>query len=147
MRGCAVTRGCAVMPTCAATLRSAVARGAGRRPSGEAGTATAMVLGLAAVLVLCGALATALAAVAVARQQAASVADLSALAAASAVLQGPELACGRARALALDAGGVLTSCRVEGDRVDVVAQVRPAGPLGRLGAASVRAAAGPVDGG
>lgn len=120
-------------------------RGA-RRPSGDAGSATAMVLGLAAVLVLCGALATALAAVAVARQQAASAADLSALAAASAVLQGPEAACARARALALEAGAVLASCDVEGDRVDVVAQVRPSGPLGRLGAASVRAAAGPVAG-
>jgi secretion/DNA translocation related TadE-like protein len=110
----------------------------------DAGTATAMVLGLAAVLLLCGAVATALAAVAVARQQAASAADLSALAAAAAVLQGPDVACERARALAAEVGAVLTSCRVDGDRVDVIAQVRPAGALGRLGAASVRAAAGPV---
>jgi secretion/DNA translocation related TadE-like protein len=103
-----------------------------------------MVLGLAAVLLLCGAVATALAAVAVARQQAASAADLSALAAAAAVLQGPDVACGRARALAVEVGATLTSCRVDGDRVDVVARVRPVGALGRLGAASVRAAAGPV---
>ena len=103
-----------------------------------------MMLGLAAVLLLCGSVATALAAVAVARQQAASAADLSALAAASAVLHGPEVACGRARALATEVGAVLSSCSVDGDRVDVVAQVRPAGALGRLGAASVRAAAGPV---
>jgi secretion/DNA translocation related TadE-like protein len=103
-----------------------------------------MVLGLAAVLLLCGAVATALAAVAVARQQAASAADLSALAAAAAVPHGPEVACGRARALADEVGAVLASCQVDGDRVDVVAQVRPAGALGRLGAASVRAAAGPV---
>ena len=114
--------------------------------SGEAGTATAMVLGLAAVLVLCGTVATALAGVAVARQQAASAADLSALAAAAAVLHGPEVACGRARALAAEVGAVLSSCAVHGDRVDVVAQVRPSGPLGRLGTASVRAAAGPVRG-
>ncbi len=65
-------------------------------------------------------------------------------AAARHVLQGPEVACGRARALAAEVGAVLTSCRVDGDRVDVVAQVRPAGALGRLGTASVRAAAGPV---
>ena len=103
-----------------------------------------MVLGLAAVLLLCGAVATALAAVAVARQQAASAADLSALAAVEAVLQGPDLACERAESLAAEVGAVLTSCRVDGDRVEVVAQVRPSGPLGRLGAASVRAAAGPV---
>lgn len=103
-----------------------------------------MVLGLAAVLVLCGVVMTALGAVAVARQQAASAADLSALAGAAAVLQGPDAACGRARALAVEVGAVLSSCSVDGDRVDVVAQVRPAGPLGRLGTASVRAAAGPV---
>jgi secretion/DNA translocation related TadE-like protein len=105
-----------------------------------------MVLGLTAVLLLFGTVATAIAAVAVARHRAASAADLSALAAASAVLEGPEVACDRARALAAEAGALLTSCRVDGDRVDVVAQVRPAGALGRLGAASVRAAAGPVSG-
>jgi len=117
----------------------------GSRPTcGDAGTATAMVLGLAVVLLCCGGVATALAAVAVARQQAASAADLSALAAAAAVLLGPDVACERARGLATEVGAVLTSCEVDGDRVDVVAQVRPSGPLGRLGAASVRAAAGPV---
>jgi secretion/DNA translocation related TadE-like protein len=103
-----------------------------------------MVLGLAAVLVLCGAVIAALAAVAVARQQAASAADLSALAAAGAVLQGPEAACDRAGTLAAEVGAVLSSCSVDGDRVAVVAQVRPSGPLGRLGTASARAAAGPV---
>ncbi len=103
-----------------------------------------MVLGLAAVLLLCGAVATALAAVAVTRHRAASAADLSALAAAGAVLEGPEVACDRARTLAAQVGALVTHCRVDGDRVDVVAQVRPAGPLGHLGAASVRAAAGPV---
>ena len=46
--------------------------------------------------------------------------------------------------LAAEVGAVLSTCSVDGDRVDVVAQVRPAGALGRLGAASVRAAAGPV---
>ena len=118
-----------------------------RRPAGDAGTATAMVLGLAAVLLLCGAVATALGAVAVARQQAASAADLSALAAAAAVLQGADAACARARDLAAEVGAVVTSCHVDGDRVDVVAQVRPRGALGGLGAASVRAAAGPVPAG
>ena len=117
-----------------------------RRPTGDAGTATALVLGLTAVLLLCGTVATALAAVAVARHRAASAADLSALAAASGLLRGPEVACERARALAAEAGASLVSCRVDGDRVEVVARVRPPGALGRLGAASVRAAAGPVKG-
>ena len=105
-----------------------------------------MVIGLAAVLLLCGAGATALAAVAVARQQAASAADLSALAAAAAVLHGPEVACRRGTAIASAAGAHLSSCQVDGDRVQVVVEVRPSGPLGRLGTASVRAAAGPVAG-
>jgi len=103
-----------------------------------------MVLGLAAVLLLCGTVATALGAVAVARHRAASAADLAALAAAAAVLEGPHVACERARDLAADVGAVLSRCAVDGDRVDVVVQVRPAGALGRLGAASVRASAGPV---
>ena len=115
-----------------------------RRPHGDAGTATAMVLGLAAVLLLCGTVVTALAAVAVARHRAASAADLSALAAAAAVLDGPEVACARARQLAAQVGAQLSRCTVVADRVDVVAQVRPPGALGRLGTASVRAAAGPV---
>jgi secretion/DNA translocation related TadE-like protein len=118
-----------------------------RRARGDSGTATALVLGLAAVLLLLGAVATALGAVAVARHRAASAADLSALAAAAAVLDGPEVACDRARALATEVSARLSSCRVEGDRVLVVAEVRPPGALGRLGAASVRAAAGPVPGG
>lgn len=103
-----------------------------------------MVLGLATVLVGCATVTTALGAVAVARQSAASAADLSALAAAAAVLHGPEVACGRASSLAAQVGARLTSCSVDGDRVDVVAEVRPPGALGRLGAAAVRAAAGPV---
>lgn len=103
-----------------------------------------MVCAASAVLALGGTVATALGAVAVARHQAASAADLSALAAAGAVLHGPVAACERARALAAEVGAVLSSCQVAGDRVDVVARVRPAGPLGRLGTASVRAAAGPV---
>jgi secretion/DNA translocation related TadE-like protein len=105
-----------------------------------------MVLGLAAVLLLCGAVATALAAVAVARHRAASAADLSALAAAAAVLEGPDVACMRARQLAAEVGALVSSCSLDGDRVEVVAQVRPAGALGGHGAAKARAAAGPVTG-
>lgn len=125
-------------------MSSDITSGLRRRLRGDAGTATAMVLGLAAVLLLCGAVATALGAVAVARHRAASAADLSALAAAAGVLEGPDVACDRARQVAAEVGAVLSRCSVVGDRVDVVAEVRPAGALGRLGTASVRAAAGPV---
>lgn len=107
--------------------------------------------GAAAVLVLCAALVLALAAgvlvtlssVAVARQRAASAADLSALAAAQAALHGPAAACARADRLARDVGASVVSCRLDGDVARVVAEVRPTGPLGRLGAARAHARAGP----
>ena len=119
--------------------------GPGRlRPAGEAGVATVLVLALAAVLALLGAVASSLAAVAVARQRAASAADLSALAAAQSALEGEAAACARATALAARVHAQLLSCRLEGDVAHVVAQVRPAGGLGRLGAAAVRARAGPA---
>ncbi len=112
--------------------------------SGLGDTATVEVVVQARVRPFGGALRVVPAVRVSARQQAASAADLSALAAAAALLQGPEVACDRARALATEVGAVLSSCQVDGDRVDVVAQVRPSGPLGRFGTASVRAAAGPV---
>lgn len=108
------------------------------------GVATVLVLGLASVLVLLGCVTAALGAVAVARQRAASAADLSALAAAEAVLQGPAVACRRAAALAHRVGAELSGCTVAGDEVDVLVAIRPPGVVGRLGAASARARAGPV---
>lgn len=108
------------------------------------GVATVLVLGLASVLVLLGCVTAALGAVAVARQRAASAADLSALAAAGAVLDGPAVACRRAAGLADRVGAELSSCTVHGDQVDVLVAVRPPGVVGRLGPASARARAGPV---
>jgi secretion/DNA translocation related TadE-like protein len=119
----------------------------GRTLEGDAGVATVLVVALSAVLLLLGAVMASLAAVAVTRHRAASAADLSALAAAAAVLEGPVAACGRAQDLAVRVGARVSSCTVEGDVVRVVAQVRPPGPLGRLGAASARARAGPVEDG
>jgi len=115
-----------------------------RRPVGEAGVAAVLVLSLASVLALVGALSSSLAAVAVARQRAAGVADLAALAAAGLALDGSAAACDRAAALAGRNGGRLTSCRLDGEQALVVAEVRPAGVLGGLGAASARARAGPA---
>lgn len=108
------------------------------------GVATVLVLGLACVLVLLGCVTAALGAVAVARQRAASAADLSALAAAQVALEGPASACRRAAALAERVGAELSGCTVDGDVVDVLVAVRPPGVVGRLGAASARARAGPV---
>lgn len=119
------------------------ARQGARRCHGEAGVAAILILALAAVLTLVGAGSASLAAVAVARQRAASVADLSALAAAERALLGQAAACERAGRVAQLAGARLRSCTLTGDVADVVAEVRPPGPLGRLGTASARARAGP----
>ena len=114
------------------------------RPRGEAGVALVLVLSLSSVLALVGALSASLAAVAVARQRAAAVADLAALGAAARALDGQAAACGRAERLAERDGGRILACTLVGDVAEVTAQVRPPGPLGRLGAATARARAGPV---
>ncbi len=114
-----------------------------RRPSGEAGVAAPLVLALASVLALAGLVLASLAAVAVARQRAASAADLSAIAAAQSALDGEGPACARAGALARRVDATLLSCRLAGDVAVVVAAVRPPGPLGRLGTATAQARAGP----
>lgn len=109
----------------------------------DAGVAAVLVLAMASVLVLIGAVTTSLAAVAVARQRAASAADLSALAAAQVSLSGQATACARAAVVAERAAAHVTSCRLDDDVATVVATVRPPGPLGRLGTARARARAGP----
>lgn len=110
----------------------------------DRGAGAVLVLGMAALLTLVAATAAALIAVAVARQRAASVADLAALAAAQHALEGPAAACGWAgRTSAADAGRLL-GCRLDGDVAEVTVEVRPPGPLGRIGAATSRARAGPA---
>jgi secretion/DNA translocation related TadE-like protein len=111
---------------------------------GDAGVAAVLVLAMASVLVLVAAVTTSLAAVAVARQRAASAADLAALAAAQASLAGEAAACARAALVAERTAARLAECRLDGDVATVVAQVRPPGPLGRVGVASIGARAGPA---
>lgn len=110
----------------------------------DRGAGAVLVLGLAALLALVAATAAALTAVGVARQRAAAVADLAALAAAQHALDGPAVACGWAgRTTAVDAGRLLR-CRLDGDVAEVWVEIRPPGPLGRLGTATSRARAGPA---
>lgn len=111
---------------------------------GDRGAVAVIVLSLAAVLALIGATAAAVAAVAVARQRAAAVADLAALAGAQRALEGQARACAWAARIATADAAVLRSCVLDGDVLRVVAEVRPPGPLGRLGSAASRARAGPV---
>lgn len=116
------------------------------RLGGDRGAGAVLVLAVAALLTLVGGTASAVAAVAVARQRAAAVADLAALAAAQHALQGRGVACAWAARVAAADGGTLLDCTLTGDVVAVTAQVRPPGPLGRLGSATSRARAGPAGG-
>lgn len=117
-----------------------------RRHPGERGAVAVLVLALAGVLALLGATGSALAAVAVARQRAATVADLAALAVAQRALDGPAVACARAAQLAAADGARLLRCTLTGDVAAVVVQVTPPGPIGRVGSATARAQAGPAAG-
>lgn len=117
------------------------------RAEGDAGSGTVLVLTAASVLLLIGTVLASLAAVGVARHRAASVADLSALAAASSAHLGSGPACDAAREVADRSSARLVECRVVGDVAYVVASVRPPGRLGELGAATARARAGPASSG
>lgn len=111
--------------------------------SRDDGSATALVLALAAVLALMGALAATVGAVAVARHRAAAVADLAALAAADRALEGVERACAAAGRAAAAGAATLETCRLTGDVADVVVAVRPPGRLGVWGVARSHSRAGP----
>ena len=115
-----------------------------RRCADDRGAVAVLVLALAAVVALAGATASAVAAVGVARQRAAAVADLAALAAAQRAHEGSASACARAARLAERNGGTLRSCLLAGDIAQVLAEVRPPGRLGRLGSATAGARAGPA---
>ncbi|MEX2289944.1 MAG: Rv3654c family TadE-like protein, partial [Mycobacteriales bacterium] len=116
------------------------------RATGDHGAVVVLVIALGAVLALAGMTASALAAGAVTRQRAAAVADLAALAAAQHALEGPAQACAWATRIALADGGIVRRCTLSGDVAEVVAEVRPPGPLGRLGSATSVARAGPGGG-
>lgn len=114
------------------------------RVRGDRGAAALLVLAVAALLALFGAVSSSVAAVGVARQRAAAVADLAALAGAAHALEGPAAACAWAGRTAARDAASLRTCRVQGDVVTVVAEVRPPGRLGLLGNATGRARAGPA---
>jgi len=112
----------------------------GRR-FGEDGSATVVVLALAAVLGCAGLLVLVLAQVALCRERAEAAADLAALAGAAHVLDGH--ACAAAATVARAQGARLLACRIDGWQVRVVAGVGLGGALHDLGQARARARAGP----
>ncbi len=119
-----------------------------RTRSDDQGVASILLLALSSVLALVASVAVALAGVGVVRHQAASAADLAALAAADLADQGVGPACATAQRLVhhtLGERGEVTRCALLGgpdEEVEVVVRVRPAGPLGRLGRATATARAG-----
>lgn len=110
---------------------------------GDQGSASLVVLALSGLLALVGTVAAALGGVAVARHRAASAADLAALAAADRAVRGAGPACSAAQRAATAVGAALERCRLDGEVVEVVVKVRPAGALGVWGSAMARSRAGP----
>jgi secretion/DNA translocation related TadE-like protein len=80
-----------------------------------------------------------------ARHQAGTAADLAALAAADRVFDDPGEACAAGRRIAARHGSVLTFCQVDGEFVDVVAEVPLRGLLKGFGPVRVASRAGPAE--
>jgi secretion/DNA translocation related TadE-like protein len=95
-------------------------RDAGHR---DQGSGTIYVVAMAAVAVLLTSAGLGLGQALVARHRAAAAADLSAISAASRVLDGPISACKAAALVALSQGARLTTCRIDGEVADVTVEV------------------------
>ena len=109
----------------------------------DEGFATVAVLALCGVLASAGGLVAVLGGIAVARHQAAAVADLAALAGAARAVEGSGPACTAAAGVARRNGASLVACELEGLDVAVTVEVRPPGVVGTWGNAQGRARAGP----
>src|SRR4051794_18015799 len=110
-------------------------------PDRDAGSATILVLGLAAVVWVAGLAVLLLAQVANARSRAATAADLAALAGAAHVASGDP--CRAAWTIATAQSAQLGSCRVDGWTVQVTARMPLRGALRIFPPAQARARAGP----
>lgn len=118
-----------------------------QRPE-EDGAGTVAVLGLVAALLTVALGAWALLSAVVAGHQAAAAADLGALAGATVLADGGDLApgaCAAAERIARANGAQITSCAVRGLEIWVGTAASPSWP--GLGVATARARAGPVGGG
>ena len=121
-------------------MRSTRAYGSG----GDSGSASVLVLSLAVVLVLVGAVLIAVGGAVVARHRAQSAADLGALAAAQRALDGTDGACTAARGVVEAVGARLDACALQGTDAVVVAVIDLRGRLAPLGPARGSARAGRV---
>jgi len=110
----------------------------------DRGSGTIYVLAMTAVVVLLTLAGLALGQAVVARHRAAAAADLSAISAASRVLNGPISACKAAALVARSQGARLITCRIDGEVAEVTVQV-VSGLLSAHYPATAVARAGPAD--
>ncbi|MBL7493875.1 flp pilus-assembly TadE/G-like family protein [Frankia sp. AgB1.9] len=109
----------------------------------DRGSATVLLLGWLLVVATVGAILLAVGAVTLARRQAATGADLAALAGAMDRTGDPAVVCAQARRFAARNGTDLLACRVGGGAVEVVAAARLPPVLGGFGPLTATARAGP----
>jgi secretion/DNA translocation related TadE-like protein len=109
----------------------------------EAGVATMWGLAVMGILLMLAAVSAGVVDLIGARHQAEAAADLAALAGAQAAVDGDD-ACEAARRIAAANDGVLTSCEVDGEIVEVRVDVDGSRLLGRVWTLTGRARAGPA---
>jgi secretion/DNA translocation related TadE-like protein len=126
-------------------------RGAGKstfastwRSARDRGAASILVLAIGLVLVAAGVAGGAVGAARVGRHQARTAADLGALAGAARAVQGPAVACARARQLAVANRARLLSCRLDGFEIVIAVRVTVTPLPGLTRYASAAARAGPL---
>jgi secretion/DNA translocation related TadE-like protein len=109
------------------------------------GSATVLVVAVAASVLAAGAVGSALGGAVLLRHRAAAAADAAALSAAMRVGDGDSAACGRAAELARANGARLVACAVHGPVVDVSVAAAAGGWLAWLPAARLNSRAGPAE--
>jgi secretion/DNA translocation related TadE-like protein len=119
-------------------------RNAERHHKRDRGAASILILAIGLVLVAAGTAAAAVGAARVGRHQARTAADLSALAGAARVVEGPGPACDRARQIAHDNQARLSVCRLEGWEIVVRVEVTVTPLPGLTRNTEAAARAGPV---
>jgi secretion/DNA translocation related TadE-like protein len=111
----------------------------------DRGSATVLMAGVAAVLMLLIVLGLQVGGAMLTRQRVATAADLAALAAAGQAVGGADHACARARWVVERMSATLTACRIVEWEAYVEATARPPGWAALSGAASAHARAGPAE--
>jgi secretion/DNA translocation related TadE-like protein len=111
----------------------------------DRGSATVLMAGVAAVLMLLIVLGLQVGGAMLTRQRVAAAADLAALAAAGQALEGADQACARARWVVERMSATLTACRIVEWEAYVEATARPPGWAALSGTANAHARAGPAE--